>query len=134
MHGNFHPLDFFLGSTDYKKKDLTFHEVLVPMPEGSYPATVQFQECTWKRPRWPFISSKGIYADIKMKIGIPHQGKGENSWDCGEDAVMGLSRKASTLEQAIAATVECALRDRRRNDGNVMAKYPPPDLSKELPV
>lgn len=126
MSGSFYVLDFIFGQTKYTKRDLTFHEVMIPMPEGAYPATIQFEECTWKRPRLPWNSSKGIYADIKMKIGIPHEGKGENSWDCGEDALFGMSRKASTVEEAIAATVQTALKDRRRYNGNVMAKYPAP--------
>ena len=124
MSGSFHPLDILLGSVEYTKKVLSTHSVQIPMPEGVYPAIVELEECTWKRPRW--FGHTGFYANVDVKDGIPHEGKGENSWDCGKDAIYGLSIKAKTVEEAIAATVECALRSRRKYDGNVMAKYPPP--------
>lgn len=130
--GCFHPIDYIFGNMKYSHVNLKKHEVMIPMPEGSYPATIQFQECTWKRPRFLWNSSKGIYADVKLKLGIPHEGKGESGYDCGEDAVMGLSRKVSTVEAAIAATVECALKDRRRYNGNVMAKYPTPVIDDNI--
>lgn len=126
MDGRFHPLDTLFGKTDYIKKELSKHDVVIPMPEGSYPATVEFSERTWKRQRLPWNTHKGVYASIDMKVPIPHEGKGEDSWNCGKDALYGLDRKASTIEQAVAATVETVLKSRRRYDGNVMAKYPNP--------
>ena len=126
MSGSFNPVDFVLGKTKYESKKLATHEVAIPMPEGSYPATITMDYTTWKRPRSPFYTKKGYYADIKMKKPIPHQGKGESDYDCGGDALHGLSREAKTVEEAIAATVKCALESRRKYDGNVMAEYPDP--------
>lgn len=123
-HGSFNVADFLLGRTQFSQEVLSTHQVLIPMPEGGYPATVVLERCTWKRPRW-FALVKPM-ADVKIPKGIPHQGKGENSYDCGEDRLFGLSRSASTIEQAIAGTVESALRSRRRYDGNAMAQYPAP--------
>lgn len=123
-HGSFNLANFFLGRVKHSTEVLSTHQVLIPMPEGAYPATVVLERSTWKRPRW--FATVGRYADVKIAKGIPHQGKGENSWDCGEDRLFGRSCKAETLEQAIAGTVETALRSRRRYDGNVMASYPTP--------
>lgn len=128
QRGNWHPLDTLFGRTKYAARELSRHDVAIPMPEGAYPASVLLEECTWKRPRLPFASSRGIYADVKVKPGIPFEGKGENSWDCGTDALYGLSAKSETVEEAIAKTVQAVLRNRRRYDGNVMAKHPAPKV------
>lgn len=126
MEGNFHPIDFLFGNTKYEAELLATKQVLIPMPEGAYPATVTLETCTWKRPRLPWVSARRRTAKIDLSIGIPHEGKGENEWDCGKDALLGLSVAASTIEEAISKTVESALRNRRKYDGNVMAKYPTP--------
>lgn len=115
--GNFKPLDLLLGKVDYSKRTLKTVETFVPMPEGAYPATVELFESTWKRPRW--FASRLVRADVKVEKGIPFPGKGENSYDCGIDGLHGLTTKADTIEEAIAATVESALRSRRRYGGSV---------------
>lgn len=73
-------------------------------------------ESTWKRARW--FTHKNVRASVDIPAGIPHPGKGENSWDCGEDRTYGLTTKADTVEKAIAAVVESSLRDRRRYGGD----------------
>jgi hypothetical protein len=123
----FHIDDFFLGRQKYSKQVLSTHDVKIPMPEGSYPATVILAEATWKRPRW--FATRLRTAEVELKKPIPFPGKGENSWDCGEDGLHGLSTSAKNIEEAISKTVQSALRDRRRYGGNVMKKYPPPEVS-----
>jgi hypothetical protein len=126
MDGHFNIPDFLLGSQKYKKETLSTHQVIIPMPEGGYPATIELERCTWTRPRWPF-ATRGFYADVKISQGIPHEGKGENSWDCGEDRLYGGSYQAGNLSEAIGAVVKSALRNREKyNGGGVKAAYPPP--------
>lgn len=115
--GNFHPLDVLLGKVDYSTRVLKSTPAMVPMPEGSYAATVELFESTWKRPRW--FATRMVRADVKLEKGIPFPGKGENSYDCGEDALHGLTTKADTIEEAIAETVQSALRSRRRYGGSI---------------
>ncbi len=126
MDGNFHPIDFLFGTMKYRAELLSTKQVLIPMPEGAYPASVTLEFCTWKRPRLPWVSARRKTAKVDLSIGIPHEGKGENSWDCGTDALHSLSVGASTVEEAISKTVESVLGSRRKYDGNVMAKYPAP--------
>ena len=57
------------------------------MPEGEYDATYKVERRTWKRPRWFPLVKESIYFEIP--IGLPHEGKGENSWDCGMTAITG---------------------------------------------
>lgn len=124
-HGNFNPLDFFLGRQKYSERDVSITSAVVPMPERSYPCTVRLFESTWKRPRWPFPQQR-IRADVDCKANpIPFPGKGENSWDCGQDATYSLTTQASTVEEGIAAMVETVMRSRRRHGGSVNWKPEP---------
>jgi hypothetical protein len=115
-HGHFNPADWLLGRPVYAKRVLKTEQAEVPMPEGCYPATVELREDTWKRPRWPW-PRRLLRADIAVEKGVPHPGKGENAWDCGEDATYDLTTPAQTVEEAVAKLVQSVLRDRRRYGG-----------------
>lgn len=115
-NGNFNPADFLLGRRQFAKHVLGKHDTFIPMPEGCYPATVELRRDTWKRRRSPFTSTM-LRANVDIPGGIPHDGKGENSWDCGEDGLFGMTCPAATVEAAVAACVESVLRDRRRYGG-----------------
>lgn len=122
--GNFSLPDFFLGRTKHSSELLETREVFIPMPEGQYKAIAKKEISTWKRPRW--FAKKETYVSLDIPDGIPHQGKGENSWDCGEDSLHGISAK-DTYEAAIARAVENVLKSRRKYDGNMNAVYPTPE-------
>lgn len=84
--------------------------IQVPMPEGNYPGRLHREDRVWQRPRWPWPSDRRTDYWIEMDEGVPHAGKGENSWDCGDDAVMGAG--GSTRSEAIANVTRAALRNR----------------------
>lgn len=107
--------DFFLGPATYERTVLEEADVLIPMPERSYPAKVKLLEVTWSRPRW--FTKKMLKCDVDIDGGIPTPGKGENSWDCGQDATFGISCAASTVHEAISKVVASVLRDRERRGG-----------------
>lgn len=110
------PADILFGRRKHTQKDLSEHYAEIPMPEANYPAKIKLFESTWKRPRWPF-SEKMIRADIDMFTPIPFPGKGENSWDCGEDATHSMTGPYSTVEDAIEAMRKSVMRDRERYGG-----------------
>lgn len=88
-------------------------EILIPMPEGAYPARAHVERRTWKRPRWPWpIVRVSVAVDIPK--GIPFAGKGENSWDCGDDGLFGYGAEGDSIEHAIGHGVESVLTSRRR--------------------
>lgn len=62
----------------------------VLMPERAYSATVEIKQVTHS---WPRFKRKRqfIFAKIAVPGGIPEPGKGENSWDCDDDATFALS-------------------------------------------
>lgn len=105
--------DLIFGRHKYTKVDHETRDVLIPMPEGCYPAKATRSTCTWKRPRW---ISKPQHEDIWLDIpgGIPHAGKGENGWDCGDDGLFGTGARDATIEEAIGKAVASALRSRAR--------------------
>lgn len=103
--------DFFLGrskcSVEIEREGIP---IIVPMPEGNYQATAKIEHRTWKRPRWLSRSRTSAWLDIPK--GIPHAGKGENSWDCGDDGLFGIG--GVTIEDAIGNAVKYVLAARRR--------------------
>lgn len=115
-NGHFDPADFLLGRHTYSSEELSTENVEVPMPERTYAGTVTLTRDTWKRPRWPF--GRSIYrANIEVDGGVPHPGKGENSWDCGEDATYSMTCPARTAEDAVGALVKSVLSSRRQYGG-----------------
>lgn len=92
--------DVIWGSAVYSSTVVEECEVRIAMPEGSYIVQVKMTDDQWKRPRklWPNVIRR---AHIECPVGIPKPGKGENSWDCGQDATYGLTCPASTVEEAV---------------------------------
>jgi hypothetical protein len=109
------PVDIIFGRRKCERKILEAGECLVPMLEGSYRATYKKELFTWKRPRSLFKKQRIDYW-LDIPSGIPHEGKGENSWDCDEDGLFGCG--GGTLEEAIANAVRHSLRDRKRYGGS----------------
>lgn len=112
-----HPIDLLLGKGKYGERYLAGeHYAEVEMPEGNYPAKIAFFENEYKRPRWPIIRrTRG--AKIKMFKPVPIPGKGENSWDCEDDAIYSMYCPAETVEDAIAAVSASVMRKRERYGG-----------------
>lgn len=113
--------NLLLGHQKCSKEILKVVDTEIPMPEGTYPANVKMTRMTWKRPRW--FSKSGYYAEVNIPKGIPHEGKGENSWDCGEDRLFGQHVRADNVSDAIASVVKSVLREREKYG---KSKYPPP--------
>jgi hypothetical protein len=125
-HGHWHPLDTLLGQVRHRVIRVVeeCESVDVPMPEGIYPTKIRILEEGWKRPRWLWGAKiKRCHAD--MWVPIPHMGKGENSWDCGEDGTYGLTCMADSITEAIGKIVENSLHSRKKYDGSHRWPTPP---------
>ncbi len=119
FHFSVNPIDL-LGRKKYTSEVIEEQTVDVPMPEGTYPAKVQICADKWERPRWrgwPF-SETILRAHVDMIKPIPFPGKGENSWDCGDDALHGSCGPARNVEEAIGDMVATVLRNRLRYGGS----------------
>lgn len=76
----------------------------------SYRGTAKHTRRTWKR-RFSTKVSDGY--EIDMQQGIPFPGKGENSWDCGDDAYYGFG--GQSIESAISTIVAETVKRRGKN-------------------
>jgi hypothetical protein len=112
------PMELLFGSTKYNVgttiKDVT---VDFPLPEGSYKGRVKLQANEWKRPRWPWPNII-VRAHVDMEEPIPYTGKGENSWDCGDDYLHGSCFPCRTVEEAVGNVVGTVLDYRQRYGGS----------------
>ena len=84
------PMEILFGKRQYSEKVLEEGETTIDMPEGVYTATYKRFISYWKRARSPFVRSLHRIS-IDIPVGIPHEGKGENSWDMGMDATFGVT-------------------------------------------
>lgn len=111
--------ELLFGRNDYKSEVIETHSAEVPMPEGSYPAKVEIHRDVWTRRRWPFrlFPLVKITSRIEVEHGVPVPGKGENSWDCGEDAIFSTGSDTPTVAAAVSAIVSSALRSRESYGG-----------------
>jgi hypothetical protein len=122
-HGAWHPLGHFMRQGEPVVVET--REVLVPMPERSYKAIAKLERSRWGFGKLPRVFDRIDYhVDIEMQPGeqVPVPDKGENSYDCGEDASFAMSCPASSIEEGIGKLVASALRDRYRRGG---AKWVP---------
>lgn len=109
-------VDFLLGKSSCETRTIEEREVLVPMPEQAYPARAKLVEYSWSRPRW--FTKRVKRVEIDLPNGIPHAGKGENSWDCGDDATFGLTTgECNSIPEGVGILVGSCLRTRVKYGG-----------------
>jgi hypothetical protein len=101
---------------------------LIPMPEKNYSGQFEITKYVhhYQRPlgivRDLILGPKCHYrTTITPAEPIPIPGKGENSWDCDDDAFYSSSIGGSNVEKGIGAMVESVLRTRRRHGGEHMS-------------
>jgi hypothetical protein len=84
------------------------------LPEGLYRLVISEQQATWQRPRWPWPSRVSRSFDIEAIRPPMFAGKGENSWDCDDDAIFGMTSTERTAGGAVGDYVGRVLSRRRR--------------------
>lgn len=96
----------------------------IPLPEGVYDGIYKVQTITRRYERWPgrlldLLCGPQRWKSVAVSVdgGIPIQGKGENSYDCGMDGLFSISGGFATVEDAVAGAVKSVLRDRKRYGG-----------------
>lgn len=112
----FHVSDWIFGRAISEIESvLDEREVLIPMPEGCYPARARLELRAWKR-RFRTRRTRCINIDvIDTQGGVPHDGKGDNSWDCGGDGTYGIYiHDVDSIEQGIGNFVASSLRSREK--------------------
>lgn len=130
--GCFHFVEFIIGRADCSHKETEHEDFILPYYEGNYAIRVIESLWTWKmRRRLFFFLDKKDLLRYEVKAGyqdggvfidkpIPHQGKGENSWDCGEDATFSISFGVGRIKSTREAALEfwkSTMKDRIRYGG-----------------
>ena len=113
------PVDFLFGQ-DCRIAEETRREqsISVLLPEKVYTGELRLYRISHKRPRWPTTTHINRYS-IDMDEPIPIPGKGESSWDCGEDAIYSISGVASSADRAIISLLDSVNTSRVRYGGSV---------------
>lgn len=88
---------------------------VVPMPEGNYPATAKVTKEVRGRKRWKPGQRTVHYVHLTVEGGIPIPGKGENSYDCEDDAIYGSGADGQSVGAACAKLAASAMRQRERH-------------------
>lgn len=114
--GSWSPLDTLLGREKYSEVEIAAGTIDIPMPERAYPATYKVYAAQWKRPRWPF-AKRSTRFDFKMADPIPEPGKGENSWDMGDNATYEVSLHGKSLDEAVKRVRDSIMRQRSQYGG-----------------
>src|SRR5664279_501473 len=83
-------LDTIFGKAKHNLEIVREEDIKIVMPEGTYDGHAKFERRTWRRPR-SLRTLTREYWDIDVPKGLPVPGKGENSWDCDDDAIYGSS-------------------------------------------
>ena len=109
--------DWILGRAKYTREILE-EGIPVTVKVGQwagdeYKGTAHKDRTTWKR---RFSTKVRVDYDIDMAQGIPFPGKGENSWDCGDDAYYGFG--GTTIEGAVEHIIKDTIRERKRHGGD----------------
>lgn len=119
---------FFFGQSQCTEEIIGSGTCLVPIPEKNYPATYEITRYRnlYKRPigvlRDLLFGGRVHYGtQINPGENIPIPGKGENSWDCDDDAIHSISIGGRSVDEAISKMVESALSTRRRYGGEHMS-------------
>lgn len=110
------PMEIVFGHRKHSERDLDIRDAEIAMPEGPYQVKIRLFESTWKRPRSP-LKKKLLRVEVKCEGGVPVPGKGENSWDCGEDAVFSSTFPCGSFEQAVADFTADILKTRGKYGG-----------------
>jgi hypothetical protein len=114
--------DILLGQPAYTPGEGPAELRTIHLAEGPYVLSLRKSESTWKRPRWPATARSRSYewavvSNPEGRTGLPVPGKGENSYDCDEDAVFGGSIPARNADEACGRIVGSVMHDRARRAG-----------------
>lgn len=126
-YGGVSPLAVLLGEALYDEEPVGAPETIeVAMPEGVYRVKVSQRDRVWTRPRWPgeWLRVRDVEVDVVDEGGIPVvdeggipvPGKGENSWDIDDDAVLSCSFPGVDVNTAVQRFV-CGIHERRLRYG-----------------
>lgn len=108
------------------------------LQEGAYPCVVSLLDVTTWRERAPALTRHTFpAAEVRFLKEVPIPGKGENSWDQGEDAISETYLpRVATVAEALAEAMGGVMKRRERHGGRYWspeAPYEAPQAPEALP-
>lgn len=117
-NGTWKPLDTIFGRIKLIEEIvLEQRDVIIEVAAGEYfQGTAELTRSVWKRKRLPkrMVLSR---VTIEVPSGLPIPGKGENAWDCDEDAIFSSTMVAGSISEAVDLLVAGAKRRRLKHGG-----------------
>lgn len=108
----------WIGKKYRTEERVAFSRVVdVALPEGITPCRFDWMETIYHE--WPFSRTQRRWHVTPSKP-LPVPGKGENSWDCDDDAIhsMSLGTDCTTLHDAVGRVIASVYRDRLKYGGS----------------
>lgn len=114
-----------LGRTRTNEQVIGEGRVSVVLPEGAYSATYKTTRTTWTHPHRLIgrlhdrfrPRPHSVQTRVSVDGGVPVNGKGENSWDCGMDGIFSTGARTADPDQAALAFADTVLSGRARYGG-----------------
>ena len=110
--------DLLFGEWERESRIVARTTSAVVMPEGDYACTVELRNVSRRRAYgWRAESWTEATVTFPEDQPLPIPGKGENDYDCGQDAIYSHTQSASSVSEAIEQARQSALETRRRYGG-----------------
>lgn len=107
--------DMLLGSAKCTVTETKPRERIVIHLDGrEYHGEASFERRVWKRPRWFAKVRESTWISMDAGHGLPHAGKGESGYDCGDDALYGWGVDGFDVERCIESGIERVDKYRKR--------------------
>ena len=95
--------DLLLGKRKCTVEEVRPRErICIQLDGREYHGEAQFERRVWKRPRWFSKVRESTWIDMDPQDGLPHAGKGESGYDCGDDALCGWGCAGHDVDRCIA--------------------------------
>lgn len=117
MSFNFGVVDFLFGKRQHESKVIAESTGEIILNDGVHPVKLVLTEDTWRRPRMP-KAQIARFVKVESEKGVPIPGKGESSWDCGDDAIFSTGYRVDTFDAALNQFRESVLKRRQQYGGS----------------
>ena len=105
---------WIFGRVEYHCREIERKPVGFDLDGKKYEATWKLERRSRTRSRWPWEYSVRYSSNIEIEDPPRVSGKGENSWDCGDDAIYGFGSASLSPASAVGEYVKAVLENRER--------------------
>lgn len=107
-------LTWIFGREEREKRILDTKPVSFEMDGRKYEGTWTLELWESTRTRWPWSYKRSVSSNLEVPNPPMFAGKGENSWDCGDDAIYGMGSREITPAKTVGDYIKRVLEYRER--------------------